>query len=101
MPCHDHKVRITVYGEDGSKNTFYYPHTIVAPNMEDIIVSGYRPERPEVVKVGDYEDGRMEVRWEPSHCAGSYDVLYSPIGGEVRTVQAVESEILLENLETR
>jgi len=38
VPCHDHKVRITVYGEDGSKNTFYYPHTIVAPNMEDIII---------------------------------------------------------------
>ena len=100
VPCHDHKVRITVYGEDGSKNTFYYPHTIVAPHMEDIIVSGYRPERPEVVKVGDYEDGRMEVRWDPSHCAGSYDVLYSPIGGEVRTVQALESEIVLENLES-
>ena len=68
--------------------------------MEDIIVSGYRPPRPKVVKVGDYEAGRMEVRWEPSHCAGSYDVIYSPIGGEVSTVQAVESEIVLENLES-
>jgi len=100
VPCHDHKVRITVYGEDGSKNTFYYPHTIVAPNMEDIIVSGYRPQMPEVIKAGDYEYGRIEVRWDPSHCAGSYDVLYSPIGGEVRTVQAVNPEIVLENLES-
>ena len=100
VPCHDHKVRITVYGEDGSKNTFYYPHTIVAPNMEDIIVSGYRPQMPEFIEAGHYEDGRLEVRWQPSHCAGSYEVLYSPIGGEVRTVQAVESEIVLENLES-
>lgn len=100
VPCHDHKVRITVYGEDGSKNTFYYPHTIVAPNMEDIIVSGYRPQMPEFIKAGDYEDGRLEVRWQPSHCAGTYEVLYSPIGGEARTVQAVESEIVLENLES-
>ena len=65
VPCHDHKVRITVYGEDESKNTSHYPHTIVAPTVEDIIVSGYRPQMPEVLKAADYEYGRIEVRCDP------------------------------------
>ena len=41
VPCRDHSVRLTVFGEDGSRNTFYYPHTIVAPRLADIAVSGY------------------------------------------------------------
>ena len=63
VPCRDHSVRLTVFGEDGSRNTFYYPHTIVAPRLADIAVSGYRPATPGPVQQGVRGDGSMVLSW--------------------------------------
>ena len=44
------------------------------------------------------EESRSEVT--RGHCAGIYDVLCNPIGCEARSAQAVNPEIILENLKS-
>ena len=102
VPCHNHNVRLTVFGKDGSRNTWSYPHTIVAPAQDMIIKSGYTPETPETINIGNYQNGQMDLSWTPSHCAGSYDVIYSPMigGGETASIQAFDNSLTLENLES-
>ena len=102
VPCHDHNVRLSVFGEnDGPMTTFSYPHTIVAPHLKDILATGYRPTAPANIQFGDYSNGQIEVSWTPSHCAETYEVLYVPIIGdnEDKDVVTVNNRIILENLD--
>ena len=100
VPCRDHSVRLTVFGEDGSRNTFYYPHTIVAPRLADIAVSGYRPATPGPVQQGVRGDGSMVLSWAEAACAASYEVIYSPIigPGDTRSVEVEGTEVTLTGL---
>ena len=100
VPCRDHSVRLTVFGEDGSRNTFYYPHTIVAPRLADIAGSGYRPATPGPVQQGVQGDGSMVLSWAEAACAASYEVIYSPtIGpGDTRSVEVEGTEVTLTGL---
>jgi hypothetical protein len=87
-PCVNHSVRIWFHGLDGSQSFFRYPATIPAATTEEISSSGYRPNKPQNVKVGDISLGEVRVSWTPSICANFYDVTYQKLaGGKSMSVQ--------------
>lgn len=78
-PCVQHNVRIWLDTVDGSKNSFTFPETIPAANLDDIIASGYQPEKPEDVLVSHYTGGELKVSWTPSKCSSLYDITYQNV----------------------
>ena len=61
------------------KNSFTFPETIPAANLDDIIASGYQPEKPEDVLVSHYTGGELKVSWTPSKCSSLYDITYQNV----------------------
>merc|ERR1719350_2236211 len=94
-PCVNHNVRIWFHGRDGSQSFFMYPTTIPAATIEEISASGYRPNKPQNVKVGDFSLGEFKVSWTPSICANFYDVTYQKLAGGKSV--SVQTEVSNEN----
>ena len=81
VPCHDHNVRLTVFGA-GSEHMFQYPDTILAATNEQIIKSRYRPETPRDLRL-EVQGSGYKVFWTASHCVDGYELSYRLVGDSV------------------
>ena len=74
IPCVDHEVRIWFLSKDGEKHIFQFPETIEAPQVDDVVASGFKPDIPKDIKVEEFSFGNIRVSWNEVPCATSYDV---------------------------
>lgn len=91
VPCHDHNVRLTVFGVDSEEpHMFQYPSTILAASSEQIIKSRYRPDTPQDVRV-EVQGSVHNVFWTASHCVDTYDLSYKLMGdSQYKTMPVVK-----------
>jgi len=102
-PCVEHNVRLWLRTMDGIKTSFTYPKPIPAANIEEIIASGYKPEKPKDVVVSHYSEGDIKVSWTKSECATLYDITYQNIAdgntASEQTDTELNSVIISDNIE--
>jgi hypothetical protein len=103
-PCVEHNVRIWLNTVDGTTTSFTYPKPIPAANLDEIIASGFRPEKPEDVVVSHYARGELKVSWTPSKCARLYDVTYQNVADGKTTSKQIDTQmnsfIIVDNVES-
>jgi len=87
VPCKDHMIKIWVTGEGGS-TSLEYPEPILAATETEIIKSRFVPSTPEGLTVQNSGDNELEVMWQPSECASSYEISYG------KDINSMESKIL-------
>jgi len=98
VPCKDHFIKFWVFTADGYSASHELSQPISAVSEDDLIRSKTTPNAVTNLGAKNAGDNTLEVYWDPSECATSYEVSY---GEQYKVVKAAEgSQILLEDLES-
>jgi hypothetical protein len=87
VPCKDHMIKIWVTGPGGSAS-LEFPEPILAAAEQDIINSRFTPAAPADLEVKNSGDNELEVSWQTSECATSYEISYG------KDINSMQSKIL-------
>jgi len=103
VPCKDHFIKLWFIGP-GGQSELTYPNPIPAASDEEITKSRFTPSKPTNIQYTSLGDNSVEVSWDPSDCATSYDISYGKILSNTQKFQTVpasqgSSIIISEGLE--
>ena len=99
MPCKDHAIKFWVTSKTGEQAYFELSNPIMAVSEDELIRSKYTPNDVTGLAARNAGDNTLEVSWEPSECATSYEVSYGD--EQFKLVSASEgSATMLEDLDS-
>lgn len=75
VPCMDHMIKFWVSGA-GGQASLEYPEPIHAVSEEELINSKFTPKAPTGLKVTHLGDHTIQISWEASECATSYELSF-------------------------
>jgi len=89
-PCKSHEVRFIVVSKDEEEATSPFTITVEPATTEQIEESRFTPKAPTNVIVKSLDGSKIQVSWDASECATSYEVFAS--AGDSSTTGSTEGE---------